>query len=114
MKSYDKSLKIALEKGKDEIIVEGLQYRIGLLERLPKYQFDLERLTCQAAHGDYFISQWICGEGKIEAAVIDWTTACVHPVIWEILHSYVYAAPECKEGQIDMTNLVGYVKEYCK
>lgn len=110
--SYQKSLQIALEK-EDAEVVEDLQYRIGLMKRFPKYQFDLEKLTCQATHGDYFISQWICGEEKIEA-VIDWTTACIHPVIWEIIRSYVYAASECKEGQIHVANLVEYVREYCK
>ena len=110
--AYRNSLQTALEK-EDAEVVEDLQYRIGLMKRFPKYQFDLEKLTCLATHGDYFISQWICKEGQIEA-VIDWTTACVHPVIWEILRSYVYAAPECKEGQIHMADLVDYVKGYCK
>lgn len=110
--AYQNSLQIALEK-EDAEVVEALQYRIGLMQRFPRYQFNLEKLTCQATHGDYFISQWICGEEKIEA-VIDWTTACVHPVIWEIMRSYVYASPKCKNGQIDIEEFVEYVKTYCK
>lgn len=110
--SYQNSLQIALGKN-DAEVVEDLQYRIGLMKRFPKYQFDLEKLTCQATHGDYFISQWICGEEKLEA-VIDWTTACVHPVIWEILRSYVYASPKCKDGQIDIEEFVEYVRTYCE
>lgn len=112
LESYRNSLEIA-KSDKDMEVVEDLLYRIALMERFPSYTFDLTRLTCQSTHGDYFISQLLCGENKINA-VIDWTTACVHPVVWEIVRSYVYAAPSCKEGQIDMEEFVRYVGEYCK
>ena len=108
--SYQKSLRIA-ESQNDAEIIADLRYRIDLMQRFPAYEFDLERLTCCATHGDYFISQIICGEEKINA-VIDWTTACVHPVVWEIVRSYVYAAPSCKEGQIDMDKFLRYVAQY--
>ena len=110
--SYKKSLNIAESRNDTEIITD-LRYRIDLMQRFPAYEFDLDRLTCCATHGDYFISQIICGERKINA-VIDWTTACVHPVVWEIVRSYVYAAPSCKEGQIDMDAFLRYVAEYRK
>ncbi len=110
LKSYEKTLQIAQNLG-DLDVAEDLQYRMGLMQRFPAYEFDLDRLTCCATHGDYFISQIICGEDKINA-VIDWTTACVHPVIWEIMRSYVYAAPSCKEGQIDMEEFLRYIADY--
>lgn len=110
--SYKKSLTIAESRNDAEIITD-LQYRIDLLQRFPAHEFDLDRLTCCATHGDYFISQIICGDEKINA-VIDWTTACVHPVVWEIVRSYVYAAPSCKDGKIDMDEFLGYVEEYQK
>lgn len=110
--SYKKSLTIA-ESQNDAETTKGLQYRIDLMQRFPAYEFDLDRLTCCATHGDYFISQIICGDEKINA-VIDWTTACVHPVVWEVVRSYVYAAPSCKEGQIDMDAFLRYVAEYRK
>ena len=110
LESYKKSLQIAERQG-DLAVAEDLRYRIGLMQRLPAYEFDLDRLTCRATHGDYFISQILCGEGKINA-VIDWTTACVHPVVWEIMRSYVYAAPSCKEGQIDIDEFLRYVAAY--
>ena len=108
--SYKKSLVIAESRGDTEIAAD-LRYRIYLMQRFPAYEFDLEKLTCCATHGDYFISQIICCERKINA-VIDWTTACVHPVVWEIVRSYIYAAPSCKEGQIDMDEFLRYVAEY--
>ena len=110
--SYACSLKIAEQQGHGDI-ARDLQYRIGLMQRFPVLAFDLDRLTCSATHGDYFISQIICGENEIRT-VIDWTTACVHPVVWEIFRSYVYAAPECADGRVDMDALVRYVGEYRK
>ena len=112
LESYKKSLAIAQSRGEQENIAD-LKYRIELMQRFPAYKFNLNELTRCATHGDYFISQIICGEDKINA-VIDWTTACVHPVVWEIVRSYVYAAPSCKEGQIDMDEFLRYVAEYRK
>lgn len=110
LESYRYSLSIAKEQ-KHEEVIEDLQYRIELMERFPRLYFDLSKLTCQATHGDFFISQLLCGENKINA-VIDWTTACIHPVVWEIVRSYVYAAPSCKEGNIHMEEFAEYVEEY--
>lgn len=112
LESYRRSLTIAQNRG-DQDAVADILYRISLIQRFPAYEFDLDQLSCRATHGDYFISQIICGDEKINA-VIDWTTACVHPVGWEILRSYVYAAPGCKEGQIDMDDFLRYVAEYRK
>ena len=112
LESYRCSLSIAESRG-DLDNVADLEYRIDLMQRFPAYRFDLDELTCCATHGDYFISQIICGDNKINS-VIDWTTACVHPVVWEIVRSYVYAAPSCKEGQIDIDEFLRYVAEYRK
>ena len=110
--SYRRSLTIAKNRG-DQDNAADLEYRIGFMQRFPAYTFDLAELTCCATHGDFFISQIICGAYKINA-VIDWTTACVHPVVWEIVRSYVYASPSCKDGQIDMDEFLRYVAEYRK
>lgn len=110
LRSYHRSLETAQNRG-DTAIVSDLLYRIGLMERFPTAHFDLEKLTCRATHGDYFISQLLCGEGSIRA-VIDWTTACVHPVVWEIVRSFVYGAPSCREGQIDEREFLSYVASY--
>jgi len=109
-RSYQKSLAIAQEQGEREL-VQDLEYRIGLMERFPVRQFDLTKLTCANTHGDYCISQIICDDNSIRA-VIDWTTACVHPVIWEIMRSYVYASPKCRDGAIDIDEFLAYVAAY--
>ncbi len=112
LESYNKSLAIAESRNDAEIILD-LRYRIDLMQHFPTYEFDLDKLTRCATHGDYFISQIICGDGKINA-VIDWTTACVHPAVWEIVRSYVYAAPSCRDGQIDADEFLRYVEDYRK
>jgi len=55
----------------------------------------------------------ICGEHGIRA-VIDWTSASIHPVVWEIIRSYIYAAPECRNGELDMPAFARYVEEYLR
>lgn len=110
--SYLRSLETAVSLGDTES-AEELRWRIGFMERLPAWRFDLDRLTRRSTHGDYFISQFLCENGHL-SAVIDWTTACVHPVIWEIMRSFVYAAPGCAGGKIDGTLLDRYVGAYCR
>ena len=112
LQSYRRSLSIARTQQEPEIAAE-LEYRIALMHRFPGYSFDLRQLTCQSTHGDYFISQLRCGDHQING-VIDWTTACVHPVVWEIIRSFVYAAPSCRDGQIDTAAFLAYLGEYRK
>lgn len=108
--SYQRSLEKARQLG-DTASAASLTWRMGLMERMPRLAFDLDQLTCQSTHGDYFISQLICRDQHI-AAVIDWTTACVHPVVWELIRSYVYASPSCRDGEIDIPEFVRYVAAY--
>ena len=110
--SYRSSLATAICRG-DLEIADDLKWRIGLTERLFAWTFDLNRLTFCNTHGDYFISQFLCEDGHL-TAVIDWTTACVHPVIWEIMRSFVYGAPCCADGKIDPRLLERYIAAYCR
>lgn len=36
----------------------------------------------------------------------------MHPVIWEIIRSYVYASPKCRDGTIDTSEFLDYVAAY--
>lgn len=108
--SYERTLKIA-EARRDEKTAGELRFRIEMIKRFPSFTFELDRLTLTPTHGDYFISQLICSEDRINA-VIDWTTACVHPAVWEIVRSYVYAAPECARGEISPEGLKDYFSGY--
>ena len=108
--SYEKSYKYARQINDDKS-AEDISFRIDLMKRFSVPDIQLDKLTRKNTHGDFFISQLICGENKINA-VIDWTTACIHPVIWELIRSYVYSAPECRNGDIDMANFLTYVNDY--
>ncbi len=110
--SYRCSLETARQLG-DAAIAADLEWRIGLMQRFPAWRFELSRLTLRNTHGDYFISQFLCEDGRL-TAVIDWTTACVHPVIWEITRSFVYGAPCCAEGRVDKRLFERYVAAYCR
>lgn len=44
--------------------------------------------------------------------IIDWTTACRHPLIWEVVRSYIFMAPECKDGTIDIESFERYLQAY--
>lgn len=109
-KSYENSL-ITAEKLGEKQLFDEIKFRIGLMERLPHFDFDVNRLSVKNTHGDYFISQIICGDDKI-SAIIDWTTACAHPVVWEITRSFVYAEPTAKDGVVCAILLAEYAREY--
>lgn len=110
--SYRHSLATAVRSG-DDAIAADLEWRIECMARFPAWQFDLRRLTLRNTHGDYFISQFLCENGHL-TAVIDWTTACVHPAIWEVMRSFVYGAACCASGEIDAALLERYIAAYCR
>ena len=110
--SYRWSLETARRLGDAQSAAE-LEWRIGLMERFPAWEPDPARLTCRNTHGDYYLSQFICESGRL-TAVIDWTAACVHPVIWELTRSFAYGAPCCAEGRLDRRLFARCVEAYCR
>jgi len=107
---YEKTLNRAEENG-DRHIAEKIRSNIRITDNMPRYEFDADRFTCGNTHGDYNISQLIWNDGRI-TGVIDWTCACTHPYIWEIVRSYVFMAPEAKSGIIDIDALISYISAY--
>lgn len=107
---YPDTLQKAVANG-DFRIAEEIRSNMRILEHLPPYKFEVDRFTCTNTHGDFMITQLICGENGIRS-VIDWTTACVHPVVWEIIRSYVYSSPLCVNGEIDIPDFLEYVRIY--
>lgn len=112
LQRYEKTLKQAIENG-DVQIAFRIKSNMDILKRMPSYDFDMDQFTYANTHGDFIITQLICGEEKINGC-IDWTTSCNHPVVWEIIRSYVYASPKCSEGKIEIEDFVSYVKTYLK
>lgn len=110
--SYEESLKKAIKNHEEQNIID-LEYRIKLLDKIKDIKLDIDKFTYKNTHGDYFISQILCGENSINA-VIDFTSACVHPACWELIRSYSYADPKCANGSIDFDNLKKYICNYMK
>lgn len=112
MKSFNRSLQIAVENGDDEN-ADDIREILAILERFPEYSFDISKFTCGNTHGDYMISQFICDDHAIKG-IVDWTTACRHPLVWEVVRSYIFMAPECKEGWLDVDKFEHYLRTYLK
>ena len=110
--SFHNSLQIAIANGDDDN-AKDIRDILKIIGRFPDYHFDVSKFTCGNTHGDYMISQIICGENSING-IIDWTTACRHPFIWEIVRSYIMMAPECKSGDFNIEGLERYLKIYLK
>ena len=108
--SYRSSLDFARERG-EEAVCEALAHRIRLAEKHRSWRIDPALLTRVNTHGDYTVNQIICADGCIHG-VIDWTSACTHPAVWELVRSYFYAAPECRDGGFDERRLQAYIRRY--
>ena len=108
--SYRSSIDLARQRGEEDV-VRSLHLRIKAAEKLAGWHIDPSRLTCCNTHGDYTVNQILCKDGSIRA-VIDWTSACVHPVVWELTRSYFYAAPECADGGFSGKRLADYAAAY--
>lgn len=105
--NYLSTLELATEKN-DKDIIDALNTKIRILDKCRNYGFDVSRMTCKNTYGDYKIHQIICGKDKINA-FIDLTSACVHPICWEIIRSYTLADVECIDGNININNFMKYV-----
>ena len=108
--SYRSSIDLAHQRSEEDV-VHSLHLRIKAAEKLASWRIDPARLTCCNTHGDYTVNQILCKDGSIRA-VIDWTSACVHPVVWELTRSYFYAAPECADGCCSAQRLADYAAAY--
>lgn len=108
--SYQHSLDLARLRGEEDV-ADAIQLRMRAAEKIANWQIDPTRLTCCSTHGDYTVNQILCKDDNIRA-VIDWTSACVHPVVWELTRSYFYAAPECAEGSFSERRLADYAAAY--
>ncbi len=96
-----------------EQILRDLRYKVGLLSKVAQIRIDFGRLTRRNSHGDYSLLQLVCGSSSVHA-IIDFSSACVMPVIREIIRSYTYGDPKCFDAQIDVQNLKSYVLLYLK
>jgi len=94
-----------------ERIMTDLHYKMDLLSKASQIRIDPNKLTLRNSHGDYHILQLICGPSSVRA-IIDFSTACIVPLVWEVIRSYSYGDTECVDAQINVPNLKNYVSIY--
>lgn len=96
----------------DSTTIPIWEEQIRHLEKISTFHIDTDKLTYTNSHGDYHIGQVIVQDKDI--TVIDWTSACQLPICFEIITSYVFAAPSCSEGVIDAEGLKSYIQTFTK
>ncbi|MDF2936784.1 MAG: aminoglycoside phosphotransferase [Paenibacillaceae bacterium] len=110
IRSHQATLEQALACGHTETI-RAIQYKMRLLESYPDIKFDLSQLTCCNTHGDFKLQQVISGDNRING-IIDFTSACFHPMCWELIRSYLSADPDCAEGKLHIGHFQRYVSRF--
>lgn len=113
-KKYNELIK---KLGKSEIeqkIKQDFKYKLELLNKIEKMDFEgMQNMTLKNCHGDFSIMQFIYENEKIKA-ILDFERAKYMPVSWEIIRSYTHIDEKCKDGDIDIKNLVDYVQTVMK
>jgi aminoglycoside phosphotransferase (APT) family kinase protein len=108
--NYLQTLELASQKNDTEFI-NAIHSKLRMLEAFEGFSFEVSKMTSRKTHGDYKLQQIISGRDKINA-VIDFTSACVHPVCWEIIRSYTSGDRECIEGNINIDIFRKYISCY--
>ena len=106
---YEQQLAAAVEE-KKLLSASALEERIKHLERISSFAVETDKLTYTNSHGDFYIGQLIVNGRQV--AVIDWTGACKLPAALEVMMSYVFAAPECANGEINRDGSKRYIDQY--
>lgn len=97
-----------------DVIIEDCMWKIKRLPSVSRLQNEFNSLTRKNSHGDYNTYQWICEKGKIKA-IVDFGSCSNLPIIWEMIRSYTYAAPECsKITEINIEYYCRYLSHYMK
>ena len=127
-KSFSKeSLESGIEKMKDlqaklnednpykKQFYDDLEFKINVSEELLEtFDFDIiDKMTIKNTHGDYSVQQLIYNDEN-GTTVIDFETAKIMPIVWEIMRSYSYVDKEAVDGELNIDILVDYFKEFTK
>ena len=125
-KSYENSLHVVEQMRKeknngskeasDEIllkVISDLEFRCALMDRITPLFPDFQRLTVRNTHGDFTVNQILCSNSVV-TGIIDFTTACRHPVVWELTRSFFTAEPSCQNGELDTDKFREYISLYEK
>lgn len=101
-----------VKKFDDQKTVHVWEEQIRHLERISEFRIDSDRLTYANSHGDFHIGQMIVKNHDF--TVIDWSSACRLPACLDVITSYVFASPDCREGAVNVEGLKSYIRVYTK
>ena len=113
---FDKILNKIENNEIDKKIKKDILFKKELLKKIQN-KFDVSKLnniTHTISHGDYNCLQFIYNSKNEINAIIDFVKVKKLPIVWEIARSYTYIDEKASNGQIDVENLIEYVKEYMK
>ena len=108
-----KKLEEVKKLGDCKVIVDDLNKKIEMLKSLFFDKKDMDKISYCTTHGDFSYLQFIYDHGKVNS-IIDFIRVKKLPIVWEIMRSYSYMGKECKNTEINIDNLVLYVKEFMK
>ena len=94
---------------------DDLEFKINVAEELLKdFDFNIiDKMTIKNTHGDYSVQQLIYNDEN-GTTVIDFETAKIMPIVWEVMRSYSYVDKEAVDGELNIDTLVNYFKEFTK
>ena len=102
-----------IDMGNNEIVIQDLNEKINIMNNLNMDLIDIDKISYYVSHGDFSYLQFIYEEEKVKA-IIDFIRVKKLPIVWEIMRSYSYMDKNCKDGKINIDNLILYVKEFMK
>jgi len=110
---YEQALTRRTDPNQQRLLAD-LAYKRELAHRCAGYVPCYQGITVSPSHGDYQACQLIW-QGHDVRAVIDFSSARILPVVWEIMRSYVQSSAICRQtARIDTAGLCAYVREYLK
>lgn len=102
-----------INSGNNEIVINDLNEKINIMNKIEIDLSNIDKISYYVSHGDFSYLQCIYEDGKIKS-IIDFIRTKKLPIVWEIMRSYSYMDKKCKNAEIDIDNLVLYVKEFMK
>ena len=116
MAKYE-ALTVLAENSPDDVnceqIISDLDYKKGLVQRFTDYKKYFDGIKYSASHGDFHNGQLIW-DGDNVKAVIDFESAGIVPIAWEIIRSYSISFSRNLDANIDIEGLCQYCYEYMK
>lgn len=106
-------LKKIIAMGDNKIVISDLESKIKILEKINLDLTNIDKISYYVSHGDFSYLQFIYKDNKCRA-IIDFIRVKKLPIVWEIMRSYSYMDKRGINCEIDIDNLVLYVKEFMK